>query len=141
MAPPALQSSASVLSTSSTAEKAADLSEQREIDAIWKEVNSKVIELAGGDPSKVEKGLDINTVLKYIDNIQESDKKKSEKLGTFKHIVSRTLQCINTVGGIVAAGASEVSVQLIKRFTVCYSRLTKKQIYRFSLRQVCVTMR
>lgn len=107
MAPPTLQSSGSA--AGSTAEKAAELSEQMEIEAIWREVNNKVVELAGGDPNKVQKTLDINAVLKYVDNVQASEKKKSEKFGTFKSIVGRTLQCINTVGGIVAEGASTVS--------------------------------
>ncbi|OTA62308.1 hypothetical protein K449DRAFT_395053 [Hypoxylon sp. EC38] len=120
MAPPALQTSSSVLSTSSTAEKAADLSDQKEIEAIWKEVHNKVIELAGGDPKRVQTTLDIDSVLQYIDNVQQSDKKKSEKFGLFKSIVSRTLQCINTVGGIVADGASNVFAPA----GMCYNALT-----------------
>ena len=108
MAPPTLQTSSSVLSTSSTNEKAVELAEQKEIEATWKEVQNKVIELAGGDPKKVQT-LDINSMLKYVDNIQASDKKKSEKFGAFKSVVNKTLQCINTVGGIVADGASTVS--------------------------------
>ncbi|KAI1760247.1 hypothetical protein GGR53DRAFT_94768 [Hypoxylon sp. FL1150] len=118
MAPPTLQSSGST--AGSTAEKAAELSEQMEIDAIWKEVNAKVIELAGGDPRRVQKTLDINAVLSYVDNVQASDKKKSEKFGTFKSIVNRTLQCINTVGGIVAEGASTVFAPA----GMCYNALT-----------------
>ncbi|KAI1141311.1 hypothetical protein F5Y05DRAFT_256922 [Hypoxylon sp. FL0543] len=120
MAPPALQTSSSALSTSSTAEKAADLSEQKEIEAIWKEVHAKVVELAGGDPKRVQTTLDINSVLQYIDNVQQSDKKKSEKFGLFKSVVNRTLQCINTVGGIVADGASTVFAPA----GMCYNALT-----------------
>ncbi|KAI0386389.1 hypothetical protein F5Y04DRAFT_121540 [Hypomontagnella monticulosa] len=120
MAPPALQTSASALSSSSNTEKVTSPSEQKEIDAIWKDVYIKVVELAGGDPKKVEKTLDINGVLQYIENLQASDRKKSEKFGLFKKIVGRTLQCINTVGGIVASGASEVFAPA----GMCYSALT-----------------
>ncbi|KAI0839945.1 hypothetical protein F5Y06DRAFT_18863 [Hypoxylon sp. FL0890] len=120
MAPPALQASSSTLSTSSTAEKAVDLSEQKEIDAIWKEVHNKVVELAGGDPKRVQTTLDINSVLQYIDKVQQTDKKKSEKFGLFKSVVNRTLQCINTVGGIVADGASTVFAPA----GMCYNALT-----------------
>ncbi|OTB03693.1 hypothetical protein M426DRAFT_12405 [Hypoxylon sp. CI-4A] len=120
MAPPALQTSSTALSSSSTAEKAAELSEQKEIEAVWKDVHLKVVELAGGDPKKVQATLDINTVLKYIDNVQDSNKKKSEKYGLFKSVVSRTLQCINTVGGIVADGASTVFAPA----GMCYNALT-----------------
>ncbi|KAI2608023.1 hypothetical protein GGR54DRAFT_393194 [Hypoxylon sp. NC1633] len=119
MPPPTLQASGSAL-MSPIAEKAADISEQREIEAVWKEVHLKVVELAGGDPKRVQSTLDINSVLKYIDNVQASDKKKSEEFGTFKRIVNRTLQCINTVGGIVAAGASEVFAPA----GMCYNALT-----------------
>ncbi|KAI0846413.1 hypothetical protein F5Y00DRAFT_145193 [Daldinia vernicosa] len=120
MAPPTLQTSVSGLSISSPIEKAADISEQKEIDAIWKDVYNKVVELAGGDPRRVQGTLDINAVLKYVDDVQASSKKKSEKFGTFKSIVSRTLQCINTVGGIVADGASTVFAPA----GMCYNALT-----------------
>ncbi|KAI0887806.1 uncharacterized protein GGS22DRAFT_154345 [Annulohypoxylon maeteangense] len=119
MAPPTLQASSSVLSTSSTSEKAVEQAEQKEIEATWKEVQNKVIELAGGDPKKVQT-LDINSVLKYIDSVQASDKKKSEKFGAFKSVVNKTLQCINTVGGIVAEGASTVFAPA----GMCYNALT-----------------
>ncbi|XDG05652.1 hypothetical protein ABKA04_005267 [Annulohypoxylon sp. FPYF3050] len=119
MAPPTLQTSSSVLSTSSTNEKAVELAEQKEIEATWKEVQAKVIELAGGDSKKLQT-LDINSMLKYIDNIQASDKKKSEKFGAFKSVVNKTLQCINTVGGIVADGASTVFAPA----GMCYNALT-----------------
>ncbi|KAI1649310.1 uncharacterized protein F4817DRAFT_33587 [Daldinia loculata] len=120
MAPPTLQTSVSALSISSPIEKAADISEQKEIDTIWKEVYNKVVELAGGDPRRVQGTLDINAVLKYVDDVQASSKKKSEKFGTFRNIVNRTLQCINTVGGIVADGASTVFAPA----GMCYNALT-----------------
>ncbi|KAL7622040.1 hypothetical protein AAE478_007541 [Parahypoxylon ruwenzoriense] len=120
MAPPPLETSSSVLSAGSASEKVADLAEQKEIEAIWKEVNNKVIELAGGDPKKIQKTLDIDAVLKYIDNVQASDKKGSEKFGLFKKVVSRTLQCIKTVGGIVADAASDVFAPA----GMCYNALT-----------------
>ncbi|KAI2472939.1 hypothetical protein F4781DRAFT_294558 [Annulohypoxylon bovei var. microspora] len=119
MAPPTLQTSSSVLSAGSTTEKAVELAEQKEIEATWKEVQNRVIELAGGDPKKVQ-ALDINSVLRYIDNVQASDKKKSEKFGAFKSVVNKTLQCINTVGGIVAEGASTVFAPA----GMCYNALT-----------------
>ncbi|KAH9988834.1 hypothetical protein F4779DRAFT_267706 [Xylariaceae sp. FL0662B] len=109
----------SPLSAGPTPEKA-DLSEQREVEAVWKEVHNKVIELAGGDPKNVQKTLDIDGVLKYIDGVQSADKKKSEKFGLFKSIVSRTLQCIQTVGGIVTDGVSEVFAPA----GMCYNALT-----------------
>ncbi|KAH9907606.1 hypothetical protein F4778DRAFT_548298 [Xylariomycetidae sp. FL2044] len=120
MPPSTLQTSSSTLSTGSATGSKMDPSDQKEIDAIWKEVHSKVIELAGGDPKKAEKMLDINSVLGYIDQVHNQDKKKAEKFGTFKMIVSRTLQCINHVGGIVASGVSSVFAPA----GMCYNALT-----------------
>ncbi|KAI5861453.1 hypothetical protein GGS23DRAFT_598606 [Durotheca rogersii] len=120
MAPSTLQPSTSGLSVGAASEKATDLAEQKEIEAIWKEVNNKVVELAGGDPTKIQKTLDIDAVLKFIDGVQDSDKEKSEKFGLFKKIVGRTLQCINTVGGLVAEGASTVFAPA----GMCYNALT-----------------
>ncbi|KAK6957134.1 hypothetical protein Daesc_002419 [Daldinia eschscholtzii] len=120
MAPPTLQTSVSAVGIASPIEKATDISEQKEIEAIWKDVYNKVVELAGGDPRRVQRTLDINSVLRYVDDVQASSKKKSEKYGTFKTIVNKTLQCINTVGGIVADGASTVFAPA----GMCYNALT-----------------
>jgi ethanolamine utilization microcompartment shell protein EutL len=79
-----------------------------EITQIWKDVEARVVQMAGGDPSKVKQGLDIDAVLQQLDEAQSKDKKASEKYSTVKNIFSRTLQCIQTVGGIVANGASNV---------------------------------
>ncbi|CAJ2505515.1 Uu.00g129090.m01.CDS01 [Anthostomella pinea] len=119
MPPSTLQASTSVLSTGSTTSKA-DLTAEREIEAIWSEVHNKVIELAGGDPKKVQTTLDIDAVLRYIDNVSEKDKKQAEKYGTFKNAVTKTLQCISTVGGIVTDGVSNVFAPA----GMCYNALT-----------------
>ncbi|KAI1472733.1 uncharacterized protein F4812DRAFT_22975 [Daldinia caldariorum] len=122
MALPTLRTSvgASGIASPSPIEKATDISEQKEIEAIWKDVYRKVVELAGGDPRRVQSTLDINAVLKYVDDVQASGKKKSEKYGTFKTVVHKTLQCINHVGGIVTSGLSTVFAPA----GMCYNALT-----------------
>ncbi|KAI1799920.1 hypothetical protein F4811DRAFT_69805 [Daldinia bambusicola] len=122
MALPTLQTSvgASAVVSPSPIEKATDISEQKEIEAIWKDVYRKVVELAGGDPKRVQSTLDISAVLKYVDDVQASSKKKSEKYGTFKTVVNKTLQCINHVGGIVTSGVSTVFAPA----GMCYNALT-----------------
>ncbi|KAI3321313.1 hypothetical protein HD806DRAFT_503713 [Xylariaceae sp. AK1471] len=118
MPPTTLQSSNNGLNTSSEPGKM-DSADQKEIEAIWKEVHAKVIELAGGDPKKVRQTLSIEDVLGYIDGAQKTDMKKSEEHAAFKHTVAMTLQCISTVGGIVACGASTVFAPA----GLCYSAL------------------
>jgi hypothetical protein len=108
MAPPTLEPSTTGLSAGSDPSSKMDVADQKEIEAIWKEVHAKVVELAGGDPKRIRQSLSIDDVLGYIDNVQKADSQKAEEYGTFKNIVSKTLQCINTVGGIVADGASTV---------------------------------
>lgn len=83
--------------------------EQRDIEAIWRQVHEKVIQLAGSDPQfQIEKTLDIDGVLRRLNALQQAGKKEPEKFTYFKHIVRRTLQCIQTIGGMVADGASTV---------------------------------
>ncbi|KAF4453134.1 hypothetical protein F53441_4131 [Fusarium austroafricanum] len=91
-----------------------------EVARIWKEVEARVVQMAGGDPSKIKKNLDMNDVLGYLDQAQSKDKKSAEKYGTVKNIFNRTLQCIQTVGGIVADGASYVFAPAGQ----CYNALT-----------------
>ncbi len=85
-----------------------DLADQKEIEAIWKEVHAKVIELAGGDPKKVHETLSIEDVLKYVDSVQKADEEKSEEHGEFKKIIGITLQSIATIGGVVTELVSDV---------------------------------
>lgn len=81
-----------------------------DIARTWKQVEDRVIQMAGGDRSKIKQGLGIEKVLEYLDDAQAKEVATSEKYGTVKNIFNRTLQCIQTVGGIVADGASYVRV-------------------------------
>ncbi|KAI1814233.1 hypothetical protein GGS20DRAFT_429972 [Poronia punctata] len=118
--PPTLQGSSTTLSAGSESSGKMDAADQKEIEAIWSEVHAKVVELAGGDPKKVRQSLSIEDVLGYIDKVQKVDAEKAEEYGTFKNIVSKTLQCISTVGGIVADGVSDVFAPA----GMCYNALT-----------------
>ncbi|KAK2673965.1 Fungal STAND N-terminal Goodbye domain [Fusarium oxysporum f. sp. vasinfectum] len=91
-----------------------------EVSQIWKQVEIRVVQMAGGDSSKIKSNLDINSVLQHLEQSQSKDKKASEKYGTVENIFNRTLQCIQTVGGIVADGASYVFAPA----STCYSALT-----------------
>ncbi|CEI60087.1 unnamed protein product [Fusarium venenatum] len=91
-----------------------------EVTRIWKDVEGRVVQMAGGDPAKIKQGLGINDVLQYLNEDQVKDKQVSEKYGTVKNIFNRTLQCIQTVGGIVADGASYVFAPAGQ----CYNALT-----------------
>ncbi|KNA98344.1 hypothetical protein FOXG_02714 [Fusarium oxysporum f. sp. lycopersici 4287] len=71
-----------------------------EVSQIWKQVEIRVVQMAGGDSSKIKSNLDINSVLQHLEQSQFKDKKASEKYGTVKNIFNRTLQCIQTVGGV-----------------------------------------
>ncbi|KAI1178306.1 hypothetical protein F4777DRAFT_538203 [Nemania sp. FL0916] len=97
-----------------------DLADQKEIEAIWKEVNAKVVELAGGDPRRIQQSLSIDDVLKYIDGVHKEEEEEAEEYGAFKEIVGVTLRCIGTVGGIVTDGVGSVFAPA----GMCYNALT-----------------
>ncbi|KAL2822124.1 hypothetical protein BDW59DRAFT_149666 [Aspergillus cavernicola] len=76
-----------------------------EIVEIWSQVQARVIQLAGGDSSNIQAGLDIDSVLATLDKAQDQSSKRDSSIrGAFE----KTLQFIDTVGGIVAGGAAEV---------------------------------
>ncbi|KAI3546893.1 hypothetical protein CSPX01_04135 [Colletotrichum filicis] len=77
-----------------------------EVSQIWLEVQNRVIRMAGGDPSKIDKQLDIDGVMRYLEETQAADQKAADKHGTVKKAFNRTLNCISKVGGIIADGAS-----------------------------------
>ncbi len=120
---PLLQTEVSFASTTSGGSPStpkATSPEQRDIEAIWRQVHEKVIQLAGSDPQfQIEKTLDIDGVLRRLGSLQQA-KKEPDKFGLFKHIVHRTLQCIQHMGWIVADGASTV----FGPSQACYNALT-----------------
>ncbi|KAK8057415.1 hypothetical protein PG996_011352 [Apiospora saccharicola] len=81
---------------------------QKEIDAIWVQVEDRVKQLAKRQGDEKLKKLKIDDVLGYVDSIQQSEKDKAAKFGWFKEAVGNTLKCIQTVGSIVSSGVSEV---------------------------------
>lgn len=62
-----------------------------EVSQIWKQVEIRVVQMAGGDSSKIKSNLDIHSVLQHLEQSQSKDKKASEKYGTVKNIFNRTL--------------------------------------------------
>lgn len=76
-----------------------------EIVEIWSQVQARVVQLAGGDSSKIQADLTIEGVLAFLDKAQDASAKKDSSI---RDGFEKTLQFIDTVGGIVAGGASEV---------------------------------
>ncbi|KAI0450203.1 hypothetical protein F5B21DRAFT_491620 [Xylaria acuta] len=91
-----------------------------EITQIWKQVEDRVLQMAGGDNTRIQQSLSIEQVLQYLDNAQADDKKTAEKHGSLKKVLNHTLSVIETVGGIVADGASMV----FQPANACYNALT-----------------
>ncbi|KAL6237695.1 hypothetical protein BDW75DRAFT_71713 [Aspergillus navahoensis] len=76
-----------------------------EIVEIWAQVQARVVQLAGGDSSKIQTNLSIEDVLFCLDKAQDLSSKKDSSI---RSAFERTLQFIDTVSGIIAGGASEV---------------------------------
>ncbi|KAI9373279.1 hypothetical protein BJX61DRAFT_541905 [Aspergillus egyptiacus] len=76
-----------------------------EIIEIWSQVQARVIQLAGGDQSNIRTDLTIDDVLSYLDKAQDLSEKKD---GAIRGAFEKTLQFIDTIGGVVAGGAGEV---------------------------------
>ncbi|KXH53345.1 hypothetical protein CSAL01_01283 [Colletotrichum salicis] len=91
-----------------------------EVSQIWLEVQNMVIRMAGGDPSKIDKQLDIDGVMRYLEQTQAADQKAADKHGIVKKAFNRTLNCISKVGGIIADGASYAFAPA----NICFNALT-----------------
>ncbi|KAK8022574.1 hypothetical protein PG993_013341 [Apiospora rasikravindrae] len=105
---------------SPTGAEAARVAAQKEIDTIWAQVHQRVQQLADREGKPQRKGMSIDDVLGVVHEIQKSRKEESEKYGWFKNAVTNTLKCIQTIGGIVASGASEVFAPS----DMCFNALT-----------------
>ncbi|KAK8091716.1 hypothetical protein PG997_002077 [Apiospora hydei] len=93
---------------SPTGAEAARAAADKEMEDIWAQVQQRVQQLADREGKPPRKGMSINDVLGVVDEIQKSRKEDAEKYGWFKKAVNNTLKCIQTIGGIVSSGASEV---------------------------------
>ncbi|KAH7040885.1 uncharacterized protein B0I36DRAFT_16446 [Microdochium trichocladiopsis] len=83
--------------------------ERKELENVWRDLKEQVLILAGGNPSNLKK-LDIDDVLLTLDKVatEKAAKKAADKFAWLKDVTGKTLQCIQTVGGMIADGASEV---------------------------------
>ena len=79
--------------------------------------------MANKDPSKVQKGLDIEGLLLHLDKAQEADKQGSETARKVKAVFSGTLACIQTIGEVVAEVASYVRFEIPLPATI-HGRMT-----------------
>lgn len=84
-----------------------------EITAIWAQVQARVVQLGGGDVANLKPDLNIESVLDLLDRAQQQQEEKEEGLGDGRRAVrvafDNTLRFVETVGGLVAGGAAEVS--------------------------------
>lgn len=81
-----------------------------EITAIWTEVQSRVERLAQESGNEVNPDPSVEGILANLDAAQNPRKKKSQASERVKKTFDRTLNVIKNVGGIVANGASHVSL-------------------------------
>ena len=91
-----------------------DATTNKEISAIWAQVQARVVQLAGGDPKNIKSNLTIDAVLARLDEAQDAreQSRKDKVYSAVRSTFNTTLQFVKTVGGIVAQGTSEVSYSL-----------------------------
>ncbi|CAH0047109.1 unnamed protein product [Clonostachys solani] len=99
---------------------ALDSEVSQEIGQVWKQVENRVLQMAGGNELMLQKDLDIESLISSLNQTQASNKKEAEKYDQVRNVFQRTLQCIQTVGGIVTTGVSTVFAPA----STCYNALT-----------------
>ena len=104
-----------------------DATTNKEIAAIWAQLQARVVQLAGGDPKNIKPNLTIDAVLARLDQAQDAreQSRKDKVYSAVRSTFNTTLQFVKTVGGIVAQGTSEVRSSLLLNLKKCCGRLTK----------------
>ncbi|KAL5341155.1 hypothetical protein BJX70DRAFT_386957 [Aspergillus crustosus] len=77
-----------------------------ELNVIWAQVHARVVELAGGDERQIQP-LGVKGVLAQLTIAQGKDAEKSDKNADIKLAFDRTLNIVQTVGGVAASVASQ----------------------------------
>lgn len=95
--------------------------EHEALDKTWKRVEERVQLLAGKEDMEIEANLQIKDVMDRLETAQKTDEKSKEKHEWVRRQFSRTLECIQTLGGIVSSGASNVRIcAFLARFPPIY---------------------
>lgn len=89
-----------------------DATISEELTTIWTQVYVRVLELAGGDESQIQP-LSIKEVLAQLDGVQKKAAEGSERRERVRTAFNRTLSVVQTVGGVAAGAASQVSLESI----------------------------
>lgn len=111
---------------SSSAPRGLDAAANKEISAIWAQVQARVVQLAGGDSKNIKSNLSIEAVLIRLDQAQDGREQSSKVYSTIRSTFNITLQFIQTVGEIVAQGASEVRHSpLARKMKLAYMSMTR----------------
>ena len=90
---------------------------KEEITAIWSQVQARVVQLGGGDVANLRPDMDVESVLSLLDRAQQQEEEKEEGSGEGHRAVrvafDTTLRFVETVGGLIAVGAAEVSMLIV----------------------------
>ncbi|OAX83844.1 hypothetical protein ACJ72_01801 [Emergomyces africanus] len=78
-----------------------------DIEQMWREALLEFHKLSGHDPKKFTE-LRAHDVINKISQRRELDEKKAAKYGKAKDVLDKTLSCIQTLGNLLAQGASMI---------------------------------
>lgn len=84
------------------------LAENKEIQQIWTEIQEKVASLAQRHGGSVNTGMQIGDVMGTLESTEHPDVEPGKR-DAAKKVFGNTLKVIQTVGGFVVDGASQVS--------------------------------
>ncbi|KAI9375495.1 hypothetical protein BJX61DRAFT_539779 [Aspergillus egyptiacus] len=87
--------------------RGADSTINEELSTIWAQVQERVLELAGGDKKQIQP-LGVKGVLAQLDDAQNRAAERSTRREGIRSAFDRTLNVIQTVGGVAAGGAAMV---------------------------------
>ena len=97
---------------------------KEEITAIWSQVQARVVQLGGGDVANLRPDMDVESVLSLLDRAQQQEEEKEEGSGEGHRAVrvafDTTLRFVETVGGLIAVGAAEVSMLIVFFFSLLF---------------------
>ncbi|CAJ2506717.1 Uu.00g079030.m01.CDS01 [Anthostomella pinea] len=82
--------------------------ENSELLQTWKEVELRVAAMTNMGDTEVRRCLTVDDVLSSLDETRRTNSKAAEKYSTVRSVFSKTLMCIETIGGFVASGVSTV---------------------------------
>ena len=85
-----------------------------DVDRMWRNVQAEFQRTCQRTLNAKQQNLSVEDVVASLTKVNEKDEKKAVRYKNAKDVLTKTLKCVQLLGGLAAQGASVVSIQRLE---------------------------